>query len=618
MRRFTLALIVLLGLFVVADSRMVAAKEPGKGKIRVLLTYGGHGFEEKAFFAMFDSFPGIVTTKVAMPGAADLLKPSLKKDYDVVVMYDMWRSFSPEQQKAFVALLNEGIGLVSLHHNLGANQQWEEFRKIIGGIHIPKKFVVDGKEYGPSGSTDNQDLRVTVVDKRHPITAGITDFTIHDETYHKYYTSPAVKVLLTTDNPKNEPPLAWVHKYGKSRVFYFMLGHDSSAWNNPDYPRILANGIRWVAAWNEKPSEKAQARAILNGKERPGTNADFAAAIRRIHERGGQPAFDNAGNLVAVDLASERVSVGDADLPYLLALPHLRQLKLSGSGITNAGIERISSIGSLAELSLLDAQIDDAGLEQLARLTNLTSLSIRRSSQVTDKGLDVLGRLPKLTDIGLLDLGITNRGLETIKGLERLRAVDLRGCSQIDNAGIEQLSVLKGLRILRIGGYAINDDTLDVVKRFPSLVGLTFDEAAVTDAGLTRIAALPLEEISLCRCFSITDDAFRQLAGFRRLRQLTLRAIPLTGDGLKLLPDDSKLAVLRLNETGIGDNAIENLRKLKNLTRLELRQTRITDAAVDILGSLSRLKMLDIGQTGITDAGVDRLGKALPGCKIVR
>jgi uncharacterized protein len=246
MRPFTLP-VVILSLAIATFSNMAAAQEPAKGKIRVLLTYGGHGFQEKPFFAMFDAFPGIVTTKVPMPKAAEMLKPGLQKDYDVIVMYDMVQKIAPEQQKAFVELLNEGVGLVSLHHNLAANQQWDEFRKIIGGIHINKEFLVDGKKYGPSGSADDQDIHVTVADKTHPITKGVSDFKIHDETYNGYYTSPEVKVLLTTDHPKNEPPLAWVHQYGKSRVFYFMLGHDPSAWSNPNYSRILENGIRWAA-----------------------------------------------------------------------------------------------------------------------------------------------------------------------------------------------------------------------------------------------------------------------------------------------------------------------------------------------------------------------------------
>jgi type 1 glutamine amidotransferase len=59
--------------------------------------------------------------------------------------------------------------------------------------------------------------------------------------------APDVKVLLTTDHPKNDPKIAWVKEYGKSRVFFLMLGHDSKAWKNPNYPEILSRGIRWAA-----------------------------------------------------------------------------------------------------------------------------------------------------------------------------------------------------------------------------------------------------------------------------------------------------------------------------------------------------------------------------------
>lgn len=88
---------------------------------------------------------------------------------------------------------------------------------------------------------------MTVVNRRHPITAGINNFTIHDETYCNYYTAPDVTLLLTTDNPRNEPPVAWAKQYGKSRVFYIMFGHGPSAWENPTYRRILANAVRWAA-----------------------------------------------------------------------------------------------------------------------------------------------------------------------------------------------------------------------------------------------------------------------------------------------------------------------------------------------------------------------------------
>jgi uncharacterized protein len=234
---------VVVALLAVASA---LAADPAPGKLRVLLTFGGHGFDEKDFFAMFDAMPGIQYTKADLPKHADLFKPGLEKEYDCLVMYDMVGGFSPEQQQAFVALLHQGIGVVSLHHNLGAHSKWPEFRKIIGGQFILSPLEIDGKEYVNSKWSHDEDLSIMVADKEHPITQGVTDFKIHDETYQGYYTAPGVKVLLKTDHPKNNPELAWVTQYGKSRVFYLMLGHDKQAYANPNYPKLVAQGIRWA------------------------------------------------------------------------------------------------------------------------------------------------------------------------------------------------------------------------------------------------------------------------------------------------------------------------------------------------------------------------------------
>ena len=223
------------------------AEQPAAKKIRVLLTYGGHGFEEKPFFAMFDALGDVQYTKAPLPQSAGLLKPGLEKDYDVIVRYDMVDKFTPDQEKAFVALLHRGIGLVALHHNLGAHQQWDEYTKIIGGKYCFGVYQEGGKKFGPSGYEHDQDLKVAVADREHPITRGLADFAIHDEVYNHCYVAPDVRVLLTTNHPKNDPKIAWAHEYGKSRVFYFQLGHDSQAWKNPAYPDILARGIRWAA-----------------------------------------------------------------------------------------------------------------------------------------------------------------------------------------------------------------------------------------------------------------------------------------------------------------------------------------------------------------------------------
>ena len=127
-------LILLLAIAAALAAGTVLAQQPAEqGKIRILLTTGGHGFEAEPFYAAFDAMPDVKYTKAELPKDAGLLKPGLEKKYDCLVMYDMVKGFAPEQQEAFKKLLETGIGVVSLHHNLGAHRDWDEFRKIIGG-----------------------------------------------------------------------------------------------------------------------------------------------------------------------------------------------------------------------------------------------------------------------------------------------------------------------------------------------------------------------------------------------------------------------------------------------------------------------------------------------------
>ncbi len=221
------------------------AAEPGK--IRVLITTGGHGFEAQPFYAMFDAMPDVTYRRATLPKEADLLKPGLEKSVDVIVRYDMVPAVSPEQEKAFAALVQNGIGLVALHHNLAAHPDWEEYCKIIGGKYLLKPQTIDGKAFARSPYKHDEDLRIEVVDRQHPITKGLSDFSIHDESYGLFYTSPSIHVLLKTDHPRNNPLVAWTHTYGKSRVFYLMLGHDQHAYENAQYRELVHRGIRWAA-----------------------------------------------------------------------------------------------------------------------------------------------------------------------------------------------------------------------------------------------------------------------------------------------------------------------------------------------------------------------------------
>ena len=83
--------------------------------------------------------------------------------------------------------------------------------------------------------------------RRASPTAGLKDFTIHDETYKGYDVPPGVQVLLTTDEPTSSRELAWAKTYEKARVVFLQLGHDHFAYEDADFQKLLANANRWTA-----------------------------------------------------------------------------------------------------------------------------------------------------------------------------------------------------------------------------------------------------------------------------------------------------------------------------------------------------------------------------------
>jgi len=242
-------LLAVVTLLIFPPSVIQAADTPPASDkpLRVLLTFGGHKFEEKEFFGMWDALPGIKYTKAPLPQSIDLLKPGLEKQYDVIVMYDMMKNFTTEQEKAFTDLLHTGIGVVSLHHNLCSHDDWPEYRLIVGGRYFHQPETIDGKTYPNSAYLHGQHFEVKVADKDHPITRGLSDFTMDDEAYSGFYVSPDSHVLLTVEHPKCDHNVAWTNHFGNSRVFYLMFGHGPSAWQNPVYPQLLVRGIRWAA-----------------------------------------------------------------------------------------------------------------------------------------------------------------------------------------------------------------------------------------------------------------------------------------------------------------------------------------------------------------------------------
>jgi len=216
-------------------------------KLKVVVVTGGHAFEHDPFFNIFDGIKEISYTEAIQKDHSELFEDISDWDYDVVVFYNMGQQMSPKRQKNFLKLLDKGVGVVALHHTMCAYQEWPEYKNIIGTKYYQKDATEDGVLHKAGTYQHDLDVVVHVTDRKHPITQGIGDFQIHDETYKGCWFDANNHVLLTTDHPTSDTTIGWTRKYGNSKVCTIQLGHDSKAYANSNYRQLIRRAILWTA-----------------------------------------------------------------------------------------------------------------------------------------------------------------------------------------------------------------------------------------------------------------------------------------------------------------------------------------------------------------------------------
>jgi hypothetical protein len=217
-------------------------------KIKVVVITGGHEFEEKPFFSLFESYDEIEYVEARQEDDSEIFEDINDWNYEAMVLFSMTQNISAKRRENFVKLLERGVGVVALHHSIGAFQDWNEYRRIIGAKFYLKETEENGVKYEVGSYKHDVDFKVYVKDSEHPITNGISDFLIHDETYKKCVFEQDNRVLLTTDHPTSDEPLCWVRNYAKARVCYIQIGHGPGVYDDTNYQRLVLQAIKWCAA----------------------------------------------------------------------------------------------------------------------------------------------------------------------------------------------------------------------------------------------------------------------------------------------------------------------------------------------------------------------------------
>ena len=223
-----------------------SANPPAK-PIRILVITGGHSYKVEQFNQMLASLGENITYQIKeFPEAYEMFLPENSSKFDVFVFYHMWQTISEDQAKVFADCISQGKPLVALHHSICAYDEWPEYWNIIGGKYFHKETTFKGKLYQPCSYIHDLQFNVKVTSTKNPVTKGLKDFEIFDETYKGYYVEEGVIPLLTTDEPSSTPVIGWTKTYGKARVVVLQSGHDVPTFENPNFRKLLKQSIEYA------------------------------------------------------------------------------------------------------------------------------------------------------------------------------------------------------------------------------------------------------------------------------------------------------------------------------------------------------------------------------------
>jgi len=343
----------LVGMVVLAAAAGGAA---APAKLRVLLLSGANNHDWKtttpALEKIYRQSGRFAVTVTNEPGKLDAASFA---DCDVIVSnWTPWpnvkqRIWDAATEKAFLDFIRGGKGLVVFHASSTAFATWEEFR------HVACGTWGRGTGHGP-----RHEFTVTVADKAHPITAGMADFTIFDELWHRTALHPKAKVLCTAMSAKDRrgtgkhEPVALHTRFGEGRGFYLVLGHDVRAMSAPGWRTLMLRGTEWAATGKVTIPLAAAA----------GDGGDLDAALKAVFEyRFGQ----SRKPLVAVEKLINAAAIAPASRKKAAAALAKSLTAKATPDYRKFACGQLSLIGSEAEVPALAGLLGDKELSLAAR-----------------------------------------------------------------------------------------------------------------------------------------------------------------------------------------------------------------------------------------------------------
>ncbi|MBX9696296.1 MAG: hypothetical protein K2Z81_28165, partial [Cyanobacteria bacterium] len=226
-------------------------------------------------------------------------------------------------------------------------------------------------------------------------------------------------------------------------------------------------------------------------------------------------------------------------IQYLENVP-LAHLGINNTRVSDACVKSLLKIPGLKEVAISETKLTDAGIAQLIAKMKLTSLTIG-GPQVTDETMKVVSTSNSLEDVTLLRATVTANGIRSLRPMPRLTSIQFRSTP-------------------------VNSDVLAALQSFPHLEELELDKTSLTEADMKLISRLKITRL-IFHATSVPKNFLSYVYTMRRLQTLKLDGAISDAHliGIERLSNLREFALSSNRIRGVGLLALEKLKKIQTM-----------------------------------------------------
>lgn len=247
---------------------------------------------------------------------------------------------------------------------------------------------------------------------------------------------------------------------------------------------LAAVGFAWFGQWQAAKLQEENARQyILNHGGSVAQFNGWEIERREWWVRGLSLVVPRHCLYTVKSVYLERYA-DDSMLSHLYDLPHLQELDLRASRITDAGMVHLRRMTDVRTLNLENTAIGDAGFAQLSKNCRIEYLWLGDTRLTT-------ASLPQI----LQNRGLTHLSLD---GME------------LANDDAARLAELPKLEVLALRGTKVTSNVVHSLQKLPQLKHLYLMGTAVDDAAVPELLKLRLQSLDI-RFTQISEEGQRAL-----------------------------------------------------------------------------------------------------------